>query len=480
MSRRGVADLPLHGGHCPPWLFERMHRLAGAIVEAIVLDYGPEEVLRRVSDPFWFQAFGCVLGFDWHSSGLTTTVCGALKVALAERGPELGLFVAGGKGATSRRTPREIEEAAERYGLPLEAASLTYASRMAAKVDSAAVQDGFTLYHHAFFFTARGRWAVVQQGMQEHGRWARRYHWLDSALDDFVEEPHAAVCSDRRGATLNLVDRASRGARAAIAELAAERPDRVLQDYRRVLEWLDSTPGRQALAAATRSADPARSAESGDAASRPVAVAVGIPRRKNRAGEPSGSEGAGPGREAGVAVAGHSPPGRGDGPVAASGLVPPPPATHPAPTPVQLGLFDPPGDAPRAPGGMPALGRYLSLPAAHAVPDAGRLEKVLRGLYERGVKDFEELLGMPGVGAQTVRALAMVAEVVHGVPASFRDPARYSFAHGGKDGHPYPVRRDLYDRSVAVLQQAVERARLGDRDKLDALRRLSRVAAPAG
>ena len=365
MPRTGFADLPLHGGRCPPWLFQRMKDLAAAVAEAIVLEYGAAELLRRLADPFWFQALGCLLGFDWHSSGLTTTVTGALKAGLSERGPELGVFIAGGKGGTSRKTPQEIEPAVERHARGVPADSLVYASKMPAKVDSAALQDGFTLYHHTFVFTADGRWVVVQQGMQEQGRWARRYHWHSDALRDFVEEPHAAVCSDRAGKVLNLTDRLSAEARAAVAALAREQPERVARDYRRILERYDR------------------------------------------------------------------------------------------------------------------LGRYLTLPAAHAVPDASRLEQNLRRLYERAVPHFEALLGMPGVGAQTVRALTMVAEIVHGVPVSFRDPVRYSFAHGGKDGHPYPVNRAVYERSIETLRAAVDRARLGQREKLAALRRLAAFAGQA-
>ncbi|MCL6521825.1 MAG: DUF763 domain-containing protein [Firmicutes bacterium] len=424
-SRTGTADLPLHGGHCPPWLFERMVRLSGALLEAVVLEYGPREVLRRFADPFWFQAFGALLGFDWHSSGLTTTVTGAVKLALARREGELGLFVAGGKGAVSRRTPAEIEAAAERHALALDPGQLAAASRLAAKVDSAALQDGFELYHHAFLFTADGAWAVVQQGMEPQGGWARRYHWLGEGMESFVEEPHSAVCSDRRGPALNLVDRGSRAMRATLAEMVREeRPERIVRDYRRLLEWLDSTPGRQALRAARRG-------PAGPRAGAPAAAVAG--QLSLLAAAEEASEG---GREA---AAGAAPGGGG--------------------------------------GGAPAaLARYLRLPAAHEVPDADRLERVLRQLYARHIPDFESLLGLPGVGAQTVRALSMVAEVVHGVPASFRDPVRYSFAHGGKDGHPYPVDRATYDRSVRMLEEAVERARLGDRAKLEALGRLARLA----
>src|SRR5438552_13519125 len=203
MPARHTADLPLHTGSAPAWLFRRMVEMAGAIGALIVRESGPEEMLRRLSDPFWFQAFGCVLGFDWHSSGVTTTVCGAVKEGLRGVDRELGLFAAGGKGATSRRTPAQIAEICEATGG--DGASLVYASRMAAKVDSAAVQDGYQLYHHAFFFTTAGDWCVVQQGMSDATRMARRYHWLSEPVESFVDEPHAAVCCDARTDTLNIV-----------------------------------------------------------------------------------------------------------------------------------------------------------------------------------------------------------------------------------------------------------------------------------
>lgn len=353
MRRTGTATLPLHSGSAPRWLFERMARLARAVVLALVEDAGPEEVLRRLSDPFWFQAFGCVLGFDWHSSGLTTTVCGALKHGLRGLERDLGLAVAGGKGAASRRTPDELRAYAERLGL--EADRLVHASRLSAKVDNHAVQDGYQLYHHTFLVTRSGAWAVVQQGMREEDRTARRYHWLGEAVRDFVCEPHAAVCGDRRVPTLNLVARESEAARRAMVELSREPPDRLVAE----------------------------------------------------------------------------------------------------------------------------LERALRLPSRHHVElsdlDSRRVRAVLLRTYEAQASDFEALLALPGVGARTLRALALLSELLAGSPASWRDPARFSFAHGGKDGHPYPVDRTTYDRTVAVLEDAVRRARLGQTDRLEALRRLHRL-----
>jgi len=353
--RTGSASLPLHGSKAPKWLFERMSRLAPAIAEVIVLENGRTALLERLSDPYWFQAFGCVLGFDWHSSGVTTTVCGALKEGLAQRSGELGIYVAGGKGKASRRTPVELAEYGDRLGL--DGARLAYNSRMAAKVDSAAVQDGFGIYHHSFFLTSEGEWAVVQQGMRDHDATARRYHWLGSTVRDFVNEPHAAVASDARGETiLNMVASESSPARAASTEFARQEPRHVDREIARVISM--------AL---------------------PIRHWVDIRRDINPA----------------------------------------------------------------------------------------HLKKVMLSTYEASPQNFEDLLAVPGVGPKAVRALALVADVVYGSPASMRDPARFSFAHGGKDGHPYPVNRAVYDGSVEWLRDAVGRARLGRSEKLDALKRLA-------
>ncbi len=350
MRRTGIATLPLHGGSAPRWLFERMVRLARAVVGALVEEVGPEGVLRRLSDPFWFQAFGCVLGFDWHSSGLTTTVCGALKEGLRGLEREVGLVVAGGKGAASRRTPDELRAYGDRLGL--DADRLVYASRLSAKVDNNAVQDGYQLYHHTFFVTHTGAWAVVQQGMREQDRTARRYHWLGERVRDFVCEPHAAVCAECVVPTLNLVARESDRARQAMTALSRERPERLAAELQQV----------------------------------------------------------------------------------------------------------------------------LSLPARHHVTledlDPRRLERAFLSTYQAQAASFEALLGLPGVGAKTLRALALLSELLAGAPPSWRDPARFAFAHGGKDGHPYPVDRATYDRTVAVLEDALRRAHLGHRDRLEALRRL--------
>jgi len=350
--------LPLHGGKAPRWLFERMVQLAREITIAIVAEYGPEEMLKRLSHPYWFQAFGCVLGFDWHSSGVTTTLCGAVKEGIKGLEKELGLFVAGGKGRTSRRTPLEIENWGQQ--ISLEPAPLVYASRMSAKVDSSAVQDGYQLYHHVLVFTAKGSWTVIQQGMNENNRYARRYHWLGEEVPDFVNEPHSAILSAKRGQVLNLVASESEPVRTTVADIVTnEKPEVLLVDLKK-LKTLDL------------------------------------------------------------------------------------PAHHP------VGLSD-----------------------IH--PDS--ISKILLSVYERQPQDFERLLGLKGVGAKTLRALSLVSEIVHGVAPSYRDPARYSFAHGGKDGYPYPVDRETYDRSISLLSTAIHRTKLGIREKKEALNRLNRLSS---
>jgi hypothetical protein len=334
-----------------------MVSLSREIVRVLVEEYGPGEVLARVSDPHWFQALGCVLGFDWHSSGLTTTTTGALKEAVKGREADLGLFVAGGKGAASRKTPSEIIAHGERHTIASTADRLVYASKLSAKVDNTAVQDGYQLYHHTFFFAPSGEWAVVQQGMNDASGYARRYHWLSTGVEDFVKEPHAGICSERRGQlVLNLVAQESEEARRASALLAAEPPDKLAGELRKAQE--------------------------------------------------------------------------------------------------------------------------LELPARHHIIAADlrpeSFERTLAKAYERPPENFESLLATPGVGPKTIRALALIADLIYGARASVRDPATFSFAHGGKDGIPYPVDRPTYDRSIEILREAVNRAKVEDKEKLAALKRLAR------
>jgi len=355
--RTGTANLPLHTGNAPAWLFGRMVRLARGIVSLLVTEFGPREVLVRMSDPYWFQALGCVLGFDWHSSGLTTTTCGAIKEGIKGLEGELGLFVCGGKGGTSRKTPDEIRLYADKHSIGVDAERLVYASRMSAKVDSTAVQDGYQIYHHVFLFDRSGNWTVVQQGMNEANGWARRYHWLSTELESFVVEPHKAVCSDSRGnITLNMVAVEAEENRNISAQIACEKPHKTVAEITRARELI--LPGRHH-----------------------------------------------------VTLADISP-------------------------------------------------RYL--------------EKILVKTYESQPQGFEQLLGIDGVGGKTVRALALIADLVYGAPMSCRDPAVYSFAHGGKDGTPYPVDRPNYDRTIAIIKKAVEQAKLGNTETAQALKRLAR------
>jgi hypothetical protein len=351
--RSGIAQLPLHYGRAPRWLFSRMTKLSRAISEIIIGEYGTEEFLRRISDPFWFQSLGCVVGFDWHSSGLTTTLCGALKEGLKDLEKDFGLFIAGGKGRTSRKTPTEIIASAER--LSFNPDKMVYASRMSSKVDSCALQDGYQIYHHCFFGTKDGKWAVVQQGMNTETRWARRYHWLSLDLIDFVVEPHKAIISSKKGSALNMVAKDSEQARIVTTEVACENPQDTVKEFKRIKE--------------------------------------------------------------------------------------------------------------------------LSLPERHPVLisdiSPSRFEKILLKTYENPPQNFAELLTTTGIGPQTIRALALISEVVYGAKPSFNDPVSYTFAHGGKDGYPYPIKRNDYDKSIQILETAIRQAKIGDNDKLKALKRLT-------
>jgi len=368
-QRAGSADLPLHGGHVPHWLADRMTRLGAVICEAVILEYGRAELLARLAHPFWFQSFGAVMGMDWHSSGITTSVIGALKRGLAPLSGDLGIHVCGGRGRHSRETPGELIAIGERIGF--DGAALAKASRLVAKVDSAAVQDGFDLYLHGFIVADDGRWVVVQQGMNGDRRQARRYHWLSEGLESFVDAPHAAIEGVGQGVIVNLTDHRAADARRRQLDLLADLgPDRL-------------------AAEAARLATPEASAEK---------------------------------------------------------------------PPVQ----------PMLP--------HLAMPNHHDVRAEDVVSRRLRGTLaaaaDRGPKDFTELLLVPGVGARTVEALAMVAEVVHGAPCRFSDPARFSLAHGGKDRHPYPVPLKVYDRTITVMKSAVRNARLGHTEEMAVLKRL--------
>lgn len=345
MVKTGVANLPLHYGKAPRWLYQRMVRLADAISAIIIYEYGEEKFLELISNPYWFQAFSCVLGYDWHSSGTTTVTTAALKEALEKH----GIAVAGGKGMASR-TLQEIEKKAEK--LEVDAAKIKYASRMAAKVDSAVLQDGYNLYHHAILFTKAGKWAVVQQGMNAKTRYARRYHWIWK-IKDFVEEPHAAIVG-KKGIALNMTAKESEEARKTSVDIAKEKPNKLLKYFKALKQYQQTLEGKVLM--------------------------LSMPRRIN-------------------------------------------------------------WDA-------------------------------LKEVYEIQPRNYEEMLAIKGIGAATVRALAYVSDLIYGKPPSWKDPVKYSFAVGGKDGVPYPVNRKAMDEATEILQLSLEEAKIGQKEKLHAIKRL--------
>lgn len=353
MKRSGFADLPLHGGRVPPWLAERMTLLGTGICEAVLYQYGTSELLSRLSDPFWFQALGCVMGMDWHSSGITTSVMGALKRGLNPRAHELGIYICGGRGRHSRKTPDELRAVAERASLNGE--ELARNSRLTARIDNNAIADGFQLYLHSFVVSSGGEWTVVQQGMNDASGLARRYHWHSASVRDFISEPHTAIVGDSviEGDIMNLVEHRAKPAQKALLEVAHEHPERTLQEARK-----------------------------------------------------------------------------------------------------------------------------LTMPRHHDVRaynlDLKRLGAVLAVAYERDLRDFASLLLLENLGPRTLQSLALIAEVVHGTPTRFADPARFSFAHGGKDGHPFPVPLKIYDESLSVLRRSLDAAKVGCSEKLDGFARLDR------
>jgi uncharacterized protein len=353
MSRTSYADLPLHYGHVPQWLAERMTKLGGAITEAIIHEYGKPEVLKRLSDPLWFQAFGCVLGMDWHSSGITTSVMGALKRAINPRSKELGIFICGGRGKHSRQTPSELLKVATLTGLDGDA--LVRSSRLAAKVDNTAIQDGFQLYLHNFILTAEGEWVVVQQGLNDASGMARRYHWHSTQFQSYLDSPHAGVTGENQGLILNLADDKAGITRDGIMKLTEVAPGKMMGEIRKIV--------------------------------------------------------------------------------------------------------------------MP---RHHEVKASDV--NLKRLGAVLTLAHEKEFQNFETLLLLEGVGPRTVQSLTLVSEVIHGTPSRFSDPARFSFAHGGKDAHPFPVPLKVYDETIRVLQTSVEKAKIGLTDKQKAIQQLSTMA----
>ena len=350
---RSYADMPLHYGQVPPWLYQRMSKLGIAIIEAIVLEYGKSAVLQRLSDPFWFQALGCVLGMDWHSSGITTSVMGALKKPVNERSKELGIYICGGKGKYSKETPSELLRIAGQTGLNGDA--LVRSSKLSAKVDNTAIQDGFQLYLHSFILSNEGEWAVVQQGMNDATGMARRYHWHSAAFSSFVEEPHTFIYGANQGLILNITDKDAGGTRAGILQLTKENPERLLPEIKK-----------------------------------------------------------------------------------------------------------------------------LVMPTHHDVRakdvDLKRLGSILAVAYQKENLDIASLLLLEGLGPRTLQSLVLVSEVIHGTPSRFQDPARFSFAHGGKDGHPFPVPIKVYDEAIQTLEHAIQRAKMGHSEKNEAIKNLSKAA----
>jgi len=350
---RSYADLPLHYGQVPPWLYQRMSKMGVAIVEAIAMEYGRGAVLQRLSDPFWFQALGCVLGMDWHSSGITTSVMGALKRSVNERSKDLGIYICGGKGRFSRETPAELLRIADQTGLNGDL--LVRSSKLSAKVDNTAIQDGFQLYIHSFILTADGDWAVVQQGMNDVTGTARRYHWHSPTLTSFIEEPHTSIYGPNQGMIINVTDKQADTTRNGILQLTTEQPGKLLPEIKKLI-----MPGHH------------------DVQAKDV--------------------------------------------------------------------------------------------------DLKRLGSVLAVAYEKENLDMESLLLLEGLGPRTLQSLVLVSEVIHGTPSRFRDPARFSFAHGGKDGHPFPVPTHVYDEAMQTLDNAIHRAKMGNTDKSEALKNLTKAA----
>lgn len=375
----GHADLPLHGGIVPKWLADRMKQMGTLIVESLIENFGKKEVLVRLSDPLWFQSLGAVMGMDWHSSGITTSVMYALKRGINERAREFGLCICGGRGKYSRRTPDELRFLADATGM--DGDKLINSSKLVAKVDSTAVQDGFQLYMHNFILSSDGDWTVVQQGMNVETKTARRYHWSSENLRSFIETPHTGITGENRGLILNLTAKDADSTRNRILDFSKENPDRVMKEIQDVIKHDDNKITVPSLITSP------------------------------------------------------------------SGIVPQ---------------------------------RSIKMPAHHEVRkedvNLKRLGAVLATAYTSQPKDFESLLLTPGLGPRTIQSLTLVSEVIYGTPSRFTDPARFSFAHGGKDGHPFPVPLKIYDESIRILHESIERSKLGYKDKSECIRRLHSTA----
>lgn len=369
IKRTGYADLPLHVGTVPKWLADRMMQMGTLIVESIIENFGKKEVLVRLSDPLWFQSLGAVMGMDWHSSGITTSVMYALKRGINSRAREFGLCICGGRGKYSRKTPDELQFLADATGL--DGTKLINSSKLVAKVDSTAVQDGFQLYMHNFILSSEGDWTVVQQGMNVNTKTARRYHWSSENLRSFIEEPHSGITGENEGLILNLTDRHAKSTREQILSFTKENPDRMISEIKNIMKHENSI--------------------------------YEINRQ-----------------------------------------------------------------------------RTITMSAHHDVKaedvNLKRLGAVLATAYEAEPKDFESLLLTQGLGPRTIQSLTLVSEIIYGTPSRFEDPARFSFAHGGKDGHPFPVPLKVYDESIRVLHESIARSKLGYKDKSECIKRLHKTA----
>lgn len=382
MIQRGVATFTLDTGKCPKWLFDRMVRLGREMMRAIVAEEGPEEFIKRIADPVWFQSLGTVLAFDWNASGLTTILTAALKEAIRGEERDLGIFICGGKGKTSRKTPEEILNWSDQLGLESEKSqNLSYNSRMAAKVDSALIQDGYQIYHHSFFFTKSGAWTVVQQGMNQDNQTARRYHWFSKNIKDLVCEPHAGIASDAKiQDVLNLTAEKSGQARAISTELASQSFQTLMKDIQLLRKY--SSPLSQMASYQT---------------SQGQLTLIGLENKE-----------------------------------------------------------------------------FKYHPVIHENFSRSKyLEKILWKLCDRQPENYEKLLATEGVGPKTIRALALVGEVIYGAKPSYEDPARYSFAHGGKDATPYPVDRETYDFTIETMKQFVAKTQLPVLEKQKIIGRLN-------
>ena len=382
MMAHATINLPLHGGHAPPYLIDRMIKLSGAIAKVIVNEYGEHEFLRRISDPLWFQAFGCVLGFDWHSSGVTTVVTGVLKQSL--RVEDHGISIAGGKGKKSTQTKNEIPALAEKnYNLSSNKIdSLLYASRMAAKVDNATIQDGYSLYHHVVLFDKNGTWSVVQQGMNTKDMTARRYHWMSDLVKQFTCEPHAGIIGDYKNLrTLNMCSVYSKENQKVSLELATGNIENLKSSVNKLVQKKNDLLGLNNT------------------------LDNWIPKSNLR----------------------HS-----------SG-----------------NLFEDNHSE-----------EHYEMPS--------RLDwNLFRKIYDIQPRNYEQLISIPGFGPAAVRALSLIGEIIFGTKASWQDPVKYNFAHGGKDGVPYPVARNTYDKSIRYLSEAIEGAEIQRQERTDALKKLS-------